>query len=221
MEKFEPNFNMIISGITSSGKTNCLRNIMFLLKDKFDYGLIFSPTCKVNNDYDFIDPAFRFEKFNENKIKKLIKIQKELKQKDITKRAFIILDDFINMETNTNDTLNTQYSVLSELYSRGRHFNISTIMICQHLKSCSPIIRSNSQIILITKINDSNYSTLAEMVTGFTKKTLKEYLEKNCKNYNVICFDLRNQYENECVRIIKPSDRIKFKMNFNNRLEKK
>lgn len=86
------------------------------------------------------------------------------------------------------------------LYTRGRHANISTIMLLQHLKGALlPALRSQSTMVLLATV--SSQSTLLDLLNEFSSgagKSKKEALD-NMYSYYLQAMGTRNGYGFLCI----------------------
>ena len=103
-----------------------------------------------------------------NTQKKETDYQKEQKHKDLYK-ILIVIDDFAD---DTNFTRKSQ--LLHQLYTRGRHYMISTTTSTQVDKQISPIVRKNMTHLFNYRLR--NYGDLEAVVEElsaiYDKKTL-------------------------------------------------
>jgi len=209
--------NTIIFGSTNSGKSN---NFAFLFKqiaDKFSRGIVICPTSKITFDYNFIDPEYVHDKFDEDVIKSLMEMQEnEVKfcmekygQNDYKKhirQSYLIVDDGMSV-------VDFRYSVFDELFSKSRHLGISCFIIIQYVHSVSPVMRCNALYLGITRITDNDIDSMYKLVDGFeSKKQFKAFLNKNCVNYQLIWIDKFDPYSKKKIKVLKfPKKKCQFK----------
>lgn len=161
-------FFMIIAGRSGVGKSVLLRYIMreMNIHHKFDYIVVFSNTA-FEGSFDYVDKKYIHEEFNEEIIKNIIKLQKQLISKNIKKNCAIILDDCCG-----SDEL--QSSIMKKLAIQARHYNIYTLVTSQYINLVCPTIRANS-----------NYSCFFDIGNGVREmRSIYEAYGQKFKNYD-------------------------------------
>ncbi len=127
-----------------SGKTFVLKHIVRYLHSKYDYDEVYlwSLTAdlqiKVDDDpFFFIPKEHVFNEFDEEHVKRIIEFNEELKKKDNllpknqrrNRNILLIFDDMIE------DRNVVKSKILTSLCTRGRHSNVSLILLTQVLSS--------------------------------------------------------------------------------------
>jgi len=144
---------LIISKRNSGKSVLCVDLIrMYLSNYQFHFVIVFSETCNVNHDYDFIPKKFRFDDFSnpdkrDQMIGKIIEYQsrkrKEFERSKNKKkeppRCLIILDDLPLSGR-------SEYIQLPRLWTQGRHYYCTVICNLQSVKSriITPRQRANT-----------------------------------------------------------------------------
>jgi hypothetical protein len=214
--------NFISIGMTKSGKTHSFRYLFSKIYHQFAYGVCFSTTIDLNDDYDYLPKKCKFAKYDPRFIKAMMSKQYSYiskykqaiaknpdQQYDPPPHCFIIIDDCLG-------TIDFHHSIFNELFSKSRHLNISCFVLIQHMTGISPIMRINAMYTCITKIKANNIASLYELVSCFESVTdLRTFLSDNCVNYNVILFDDADPYKSTPYIIFKcPADNIKYLVQF-------
>ena len=162
-------FRAVIAGPSGCGKSNLLINmILDIYRNKYERVYIWSPSINVNTiwlpvkryvkDVMKIDtdkePCF-FEEFKSEDLERIIDTQHkiiEYQKKHKMKKLFgilCILDDI------TDDPRVARHSkLLTSLYCRGRHNNISVITSLQKWNSTNTIIRTNTTHLFLFKVRN-------------------------------------------------------------------
>ena len=146
-EDQEEGFVLYISAPRGSGKTYLLVNLLvnpLLYNGRFDQIFFFCPSFYDDPKYSVIDvpSSHVFEKFNENKIKALLKNKKR------DEHYLFVFDDCIAQE---NFKKNSGEHVLNEIAVNGRHMGVSIIMTSQKTTGASSFIRSQADGVIIFK----------------------------------------------------------------------
>jgi hypothetical protein len=194
-------FRMLIIGSSGSGKTCLLLNM--LLEPKFlDYNnLIIFTMTPLQQEYQFIKHGFQNnltkesvasillnqDQFKGIPIPQLMKKYSELHKEngsisvtltdkinelippdklDKTKKHLIIFDDCI---TNTNQ------KNLSAYFNKGRHNSCNSIYLSQSYFALDNIIRLNSNILILFKLNQRNKTDVFNSVIGTIMDKQKFY----------------------------------------------
>ena len=122
-----------------SGKSFMIRNLVYLLMKRklIDVVYVFSYTADIDEAYNWVAKEYIINPKNMDKTVDLImKVQKSLLDK--AKKVCIVCDDF---------DITSQSDSLDMLYTRGRHYHITTVLSCQiTTKSISPEIIPNTYL---------------------------------------------------------------------------
>lgn len=156
----------LIVGRPGSGKTHCLKSIMydFAKMGHFKFGIVYTQN-KMNSDLDFVPEKSIHDDLTEEKLQEYI--SKMMKYREKTKKelppSFMIFEDMIGSKN-----LNLYSDVVSKLLILHRHLNISIFFLSQYLggkSASSTLLRevTNYAIIFNTRFLNS-----------------KEFLFKSC-----------------------------------------
>ena len=155
IKDFNPNeltlpFTMIILGRSHSGKSQQLHTIMYNIYKNFKKEIsevyLFSQTGLINQEeFFYIQTDNIFENINVGFIKMVLENQKLKKLNHEEPKQIIFLFDDIIGDTNVKSP------VIINLFTLGRHYNITTILLSQtyvQTGGLSAVIRRNSNWIL-------------------------------------------------------------------------
>lgn len=209
--EFEPPFTWLIIGSSGSGKTRLLKDILHSdLMKKFTNGdeenvIIMSPTMQYSGDFkefemtkDLKQNRKMFYDFNAEVIQDLIAEMKFVIKhygKERTPHVLLILDDCLE---NVN-----YHSIINTLFIKGRHFNVSTIVLCQQLKRVSRTMRINAKYLTCFRCgNSSEFEDVLDEYVGKKEKPLirdqaNQYLNNNLWSYlhcNLKTQDFKKRY---------------------------
>ena len=126
--EFKIPFSMCIISRRNCGKTHMMQYLADnLLQNKLiDLCILFSETAHLSGDFsEILDKKQILNNFNETSINKIIKYQEKVKSKG--KQCLIIIDDSISCVDKHFQSL------INKLFSKGRHWNISIVLINQYI----------------------------------------------------------------------------------------
>ena len=151
---------MIVAGRSNTGKSHFIKWLLSELRDDLDYGVVFS-NMAFEGSFDYVPPRYVHEDYDEEILRSLIKVQKDMliraeakmakatkkgkipKRADGTfgpnpykKRAFVLLDNCCSENEFTSP-------MLKKLAIMGRHYNIVTILSTQYIHLILPTICAN------------------------------------------------------------------------------
>lgn len=183
--EFKIPFSMCIVSRRNCGKTHLMEYLTdhFLQNKIFDYVILFSETASLSGDFEkILDKKSILSDFNETSINKIIKYQEKVKSKG--KQCLIIIDDSISCVDKHFQSL------INKLFSKGRHWNISIVLINQYIKhAISPIVRSNIDYLLYSVNSVSILTYIYDLVIydGNIKEFIK-WSQDNTKSFQFIMY---------------------------------
>lgn len=173
---FEPPFTMIICGNTGSGKTQLLKHLITTeLTKKFDYIFIMCPSLEFSGDYKEFENHKKikdnmFAEYDQEIISDILQSQEKIIKKYGKKRCpqtIIILDDCL------------EYlgfgSLVSKIFFKGRHVNVSCIVLVQKLKGISTLLRINTKYMIFFRC--ANSQELEHLLDEYTGKRERKQIE--------------------------------------------
>ena len=195
---FEKPERIIVTGSSNTGKTHLVEHLVRKHIDKF-YKIVicgnrnrlleFPETiCKTSLHKSDSDPIFNpFTELDRYEVKK-----------NKNKQFLLILDDLMEVIY--------QSPIVSKIFSAGRHFQISCIILCQSFfpsgsgKNIYPQIKNNSSIFIFTKLRSKNQIANISRHLEDDKKSQKLFVELYKKNvqarkygYLVVLLDVMDQ----------------------------
>lgn len=205
-------FSLLVVGPSRCGKTNVILNLLTKwYSTAFDEVYLFSESAYqpssgwlkmiedgVIEEENVVDSY----KTADSKIGSLIEQQKQM-PKDQRRTVLVILDDMARESKKSTN--------LEALYTRGRHFNISTILLSQKFKDVASSNRNNATSVILYKPQQNmELDALTEAFAGLMpqnefKNMLKEVTRQR------FCFLFINQLE--------PDENKKFRKNFDTEID--
>jgi hypothetical protein len=148
IKKFNPNDikehrNILAVGRRGSGKSSLMADILYHLRDRFDYCMAMCPTQESAAFFRKIMPSCCiFNRFSQAKLELLLKTANELVVKGKPRSFLLILDDVFY------DASVSRSNAFNELCCNGRHAHISCFLCVQHVTSIPPIARSSMDVVM-------------------------------------------------------------------------
>ena len=140
---------LLILGKRRTGKSHLLRDLLCHYGSRFSTAIVLTGT-KFNGYWQEIVPEeYIYEGFDEGALTKAMAAQKQVVQecresnremhekRECECNMIVILDD-VASEDHLQRSL-----ILGKLYTAGRHFYITPVLLTQYAYACSPAIRSN------------------------------------------------------------------------------
>lgn len=189
-----------------SGKTYFIKYLIteFCRKKKFRYGLVFTNT----DDYDkFLPDGYVHRIYNENILKKLIKLQRE----NGNAPCFVVFDDCLSFNFNT--------PFFNRFISEYRHYNISIFIGVQHLLALkNPLIYQCATYVFIPH-NDSKREIKIiydQFGSGLWKsqKDLAANIDIQCKNYVNLVINTRETDKKKKLMTMKAPEYKKMRIEY-------
>ena len=139
-------FSMVITASRNSGKTYLIKHLLdkYLVK-LYDIIIFVSDSPDTAEEFKHISKAIFLTKMNFNIINKIAHANKE---RDEPLRTLLVYDDKIGKETKYDDQL-------MQLFTRGRHLNLSIIFASQSKKLMDTTWLNNSDYIILLKQNSA------------------------------------------------------------------
>ncbi len=146
---------LFLIGKRRTGKSFFARWLLYHMRERFPFGIIFTET-KFNGFWQqYFPSAYIHDVYNPKMCRALMKRQLKLKAlamdgrlpEGLNTEVFILFDDVMGIsgETIKHDT------VLKQLLTQGRHFNITVIFNMQDIYGLPPVDRNNIDFVFIFK----------------------------------------------------------------------
>lgn len=134
-------FRLIICGVSRSGKTTALRQLVAEVSNQFNAVIVNSENAEHNPNYDFA--THRLEGDAQARFTQLLEAQKRRQARgEKMHRLLLILEDFQTLYGNNRN--------ISRLWITARAYSISLVCVCHRLSTLPPQIRDNSPNLLLT-----------------------------------------------------------------------
>jgi hypothetical protein len=192
-------FRVMFYAPSYSGKTTLITNMIkdknTNLKPTFKKNIfVFQPTAFSDKSYEGLVPDKNvFENYDEKTITEIMKESKDLiKGSEAVKGSkkfpvLMIFDDAI-LEVDNN-----RKGLMSLLFTKGRHYNISVILTSQQAKLAIPTWRLNAShnILLPQKLNPMELDAVSEL-TPLDKKKFMSIIEdiRDSEPYTFLVIDM-------------------------------
>lgn len=195
-----------LTGKTNSGKTYFARWLLYLLADKIDELYILCPTMDPNSWKDLTTAKHIYSDYNVNIIQDIIDNQRKLKEKGRPmKQVMILLDDCVF-------NFKKEDKVLSALFIKGRHYNISVMIISQKFRLLNNVIRSNVELVIVAKVVNQKEkdAIFQEYSTQGSKNEFIQLITDTTKDKGVLIIDMNSDEDNILHKSKAPAKLPKF-----------
>ena len=208
------NNTVVICGMRRSGKSELGRILVKTEKSKFNHVFAISATNNCNNFYnEFVDEKNIILIYSEEWVNQLFAKMEEMnlgKNKnspDIVNTLLIIDDSASNEGFKSSNSL-------ERLFTIGRHYHISVLLICQRIKSLSTTCRINTNFLICGLLNKQSVDLLIQEYSlgDIETKTFQEKYRIAVQNYGflIICNSSSDENLNSYYASIRiPKDKIK------------
>ena len=182
---------VVAIGKRRTGKTWVFRNIMYLMRDKFQAGIVISQTDELNHFWSqYIPEKYIYKKYDSTILEAVFRRQKRIlndnsltdEEKEKQAPFFILLDDVISDSSIRYD------DAMTELFVAGRHYKLFVLITTQYAKAISPILRSNTDFCFIMKcVQFRQVEALWEDFASFvTKQAFAQIIDDTTEDNEVL-----------------------------------
>lgn len=212
-------FSMVVTGMPKSGKTAFIKYIFLInskkfTKDPFKYGIVFSTTAKIDNQYNFLPAKYIYVQYEEHILKNFIDYAAKHHDK-----TFVVFDDCLDKKA-----FNSKLFI--DFITTYRHFNINVIIASQYVKILTPTMRESCRyVVMFKQVTDKSIGASYENF-GYGFKTFvefREFLLKNTENHSAVFVDKEQEGFKKIYKPIKipdPKTFPEFKFTFGEKKDK-
>ena len=185
---FNKSFVLVIIGKPGSGKTSIIQEILLneeLLKDKFDYIFIFSPS-----PLEFIECEENCNWFKDFTLEKIFSIIEVINENDPDyKKVLFIFDDLVGKmhKEATNENLLKLFFNRRHLIKNG---DLSYIIVSQRYIAMPTNIRACISNMIFFKLTERDYKVLKTDLIGYLDFGKLSKVLTN--DYDFLCLSLEN-----------------------------
>jgi len=195
----KPDRIMLAVGKRGSGKSRLLEDLLYNLRDRFDYVLGMCPTMESSTMLRRCMPnSCVYNRFSPAKLELLVQTACELAAKHKERHFLVVLDDVLY------DKAILRSKTFRYLFFNGRHVRISLVILGQYLVDVPPELRSNIDYIFSMKETVlANRMKLYKMFFGVFASfaDFEACFERCTQNYECICMDntLQSSNPSDCI----------------------
>lgn len=178
---------MLIVGKRGSGKSSLLADLLYSLRDRYDYCMAMCPTMESANMLRQCMPESSvYNRFSQAKLDVLVQTARELAAKEKERHFLLVLDDCFY------DKSICRSQAFRFLFFNGRHTHVSIILLVQYLVDLPPDLRSNVDYVFSMRESVlANRMKLYKMFFGVfgSFEDFAAVFERCTQNYECICLD--------------------------------
>lgn len=167
----------------NSGKSFLLAHIVKYYKPYFDQIFLICPTETVNQFWtknNLVKNQFVFDTYHDEFIGRIIEKATKMKEKGITKRVLIILDDVCS------DAKIHHAKNLKKVLTRGRHINISLLITAQYANHIPPVARNNADYFMVGQMNKEGIDTIFKDFSILSRDEFMDMYTEATKDYSFL-----------------------------------
>ena len=194
-----PDAVVLLVGKRGTGKSTLLKDLMYHMRHKLDFGLAMSPTEECTSDLSsYVPSSCIYNDFMGDKVDALLEEQRKAVKKGSGRRVFLLLDDCM-YDKKIMRGLNVR-----NLFMNGRHRRIFFINCQQYVMDMPPDLRSQVDFVFVMRDNiRSNKEKLWKFFFGMFEKfqDFTQVMDRCTQNFDCLVFDSTAKTTNveDCV----------------------
>ena len=139
---------VLLIGKRGTGKTTLMKDIMFHMRDKLDFGVAMSPTEETTEALSsFVPPSCIYNTFSNTVLGVMLELQRQQVKKGRFKNVYVLLDDCM-YDKKVMAGVNVR-----ELFMNGRHRKIFFMNSVQYMMDMPAALRSQVDYVFALKEN--------------------------------------------------------------------
>ena len=189
---------ILLLGKRGTGKSTLMRDLMYHVKDKLDFGIAMSPTEESSESLGtFLPSSWIYNDFNQGAVEKMMALQRQHWKRGHGSNVFLLLDDCMyDRGIFRGDT----GKLFRQLFMNGRHRRIFFLNCQQYAMDMPPDLRS--QVDVVFQLRDNILSSRKktwEQFFGFfdTFQQFSKTLDATTENYECLVYDSKASKSNK------------------------
>lgn len=177
----EPHRAWLFIGARGTGKSKCIRSVIYDMKKKLDAVFLISPTKETQDEFaEFTARCFIFEKVSVDIISKISLMGQQLMEQGRDRNFLVVIDDCAY-----DKSLVKNQAFILELFN-GRHHNVALFYSSQYMMFVPPFMRDNVDYIFVGyDMNKKNKNKLFEAFFG---------MFDSIKDFNIVMNECTQDY---------------------------
>ena len=198
-DSIKPHRIALLIGRRGSGKSVLMRDILYNLRDRFDFVLAMCPTLESSGILkEHMPKACVYDRYVQSKVDALVKCATECAANGHPRNFLLILDDVLY------DKAICRTQSFRYLFYNGRHAKIACIVLCQYLIDIPPDMRAQIDYVFTMKENTiQNRLKLYKMFFGVfaSFEDFSAVLDRCTQNYETLMLDntMQTNSPTDCV----------------------
>ena len=218
-----------VSAPPGAGKTVAVSWVCSLpqMQNRFSCVIVISPTSNLGayKQFQFVDSKYHYTPDRlEEVLANVKRTQLEIRNEHPDARLLIICDDMFGHSRSLGQTS----TALQDFVSIRRHYGVSMILISQHIKACTPVIRNSAYMFtsfLPRRLEDRIFianNFLTKQLINHSRRDTMRYAEQimdkafESSEYAALCVDCvsksRIMLDNVYVMVAEPIKKFKMKL---------
>ncbi len=194
-----PDAVVLLVGKRGTGKSTLLKDIMYHMRNKLDFGLAMSPTEECTSDLSsYVPGSCIYGDFAGDKVDALLEEQRKAIKRGSGRRVFLVLDDCM-YDKKIMRGINVR-----NLFMNGRHRRIFFINCQQYVMDMPPDLRSQVDYVFVMRDNiRSNKEKLWKFFFGMFSSfaEFNAVMDSCTQNYECLVYDGSSKSNNveDCI----------------------
>jgi hypothetical protein len=192
IRKFDPskmrsNSIVLLLGKRGTGKSTLLKDLMFHMRNKLDFGLAMSPTEECTSDLAaYMPSSCIYGNFSSDKVETLLEEQRRAVRRGSSRQVFLLLDDCMY------DKKVLKGTNIRNLFMNGRHRNIFFISCQQYVTDMPPELRGQvDYVFALREPIIANKERLWKFFFGMfsSLQDFTQVMDRCTQNFDCLVFD--------------------------------
>jgi Poxvirus A32 protein len=179
--EIKPPCRLIFTGRTNSGKSHAAMWCLFYLCDAIDEVIFMKSTLAHREFEDITSKPHIVEEFDEDLIEDICKERQGMKTRGEKMSSLLFFIDDCALDASRAS------KPLNNLFTKGRHWNVSIFMITQRFRFLSPAIRGGASTIFCSDAaNMKDIEAIAEEYAKISKQKFIQLYEQCTENHGLL-----------------------------------